>query len=169
MSRLTVDDARSTGNAHGMNKAFVREPEPTDALRCPRCGTLGKLVPAITLDTQLRAEARQKLGSTGYYCSFPTCEVVYFDAFDRFAELADCERVPYPKDPHAPICGCHGFSTEAIEADLAVGSVERTRAAVAQAKANQSECPARSPWGESCIGEIQRYYMRRQAELKRGR
>ncbi len=150
-----------------MNKAFVREPEPSDSLRCPRCGSLGKLVGAVTLDEQLRPDARSQLGTTGYYCSFPTCDVAYFDAFDRCVLVADCRQVPYPKDPQAPICGCHGFCTDAIEADIAAGSVERTRAAIAQAKANQVECPAKSPWGESCVGEIQRYYMRRLAETKR--
>lgn len=148
-----------------MNKAFVREPDPTDMLHCPRCGSLGIAVGVETLDAQLLAEARSKLGSCAWFCPFPTCEVVYFDAFERCSLREDSRWGVYPKDPTAPICACFGFTCEEIEADLRDHSVDRTRAAVARAKTAGTSCLVKSATGQSCASEIQRYYMRRRQQV----
>lgn len=150
-----------------MNKAFVREPDPSDTLHCPQCGSLGVLVPPATLDAQIQPAKRSQLGATAYYCPFADCKTAYFDAFERSIGVDECVSPLYPKALDAPICACFGFSREEIEADLHEGVVTRTRAAVARAKESTRECIARSATGQSCVAEIQRYYMRRQQELRR--
>lgn len=150
-----------------MNKAFVREPDPSDTLHCPSCGSLGVLVSSPTLDAQIRPEHRGQLGATAYYCPFADCRTAYFDAFERSIGVGECVSPLYPKAPEAPICACFGFSRDEIEADLSEGGVARTRAAVARAKESSSGCLTRSATGQSCVAEIQRYYMRRQQDFRR--
>lgn len=144
-----------------MNKAFVREPEDTGQAFCPRCRSLGIAVQEATLVAHLKAEALNDLADTAWFCSFPTCEVAYFDLFDRVATIDKLVRPVYPKDPQAPICPCFGFTTDEIEADLAEGGVQRTRALVEKAKSSTAHCSMASPTGQSCIAEVQRYYMKR--------
>jgi hypothetical protein len=122
-----------------MNKAFVREPDQTGPAKCPRCGSLGTTVGAQTLDAWLSPGARRML------------PVITVDEVDRPV---------YPKDPSAPMCGCFGFTLDDIEADLAEGGVTRTKALVARAKTSEAQCATQSPDGRSCVGEVQRCYMR---------
>jgi hypothetical protein len=149
-----------------MNKAFVREPDDTGQAYCPRCRSLGVAVQEPTLVAQLSAEAIKELSDTAWFCPFPSCDVAYFDMFERVATVGALRAPVYPKDPDAPICPCFGFTTDEIEEDLADGGVERTRALVARAKSAEARCSAASPTGQSCVAEVQRYYMRRRADLQ---
>ena len=143
-----------------MNKAFVREPEDTGQAYCPRCSSLGIPVTETTLEAQLTTVAASELASTAWFCPFPNCEVAYFDLFERVALQDALQRPAYPKDPAAPICPCFGFTTEEIEKDLEEGGVRRTKAHVERAKQSH-DCLTKSPTGQSCIAEVQRYYMKR--------
>jgi hypothetical protein len=143
-----------------MNKAFIREPDDTAAVRCPRCDSPGSAVQAETLDAFLRPEARGALSDAAFFCPFARCEVAYFDQFERVATVESLVRPVYPKDPEAPLCGCFGLGREEIEADIREGQPTRVRALVARAKSPEARCRTANPTGESCIGEVQRYYMR---------
>lgn len=143
-----------------MNKAFVKEAEGESG-RCPRCDSPGTPVLQETLDAQLSADVRDHVGSTGYFCSFSRCPIVYFDAFERVVEMAEFGKPVFPKDDAAPICSCFGLTLEDIEADLAEGAPTRTRQALEKAKSAEARCATLSPSGRSCIAEIQRAYMQR--------
>ncbi|MEX0612680.1 MAG: hypothetical protein WD229_11225 [Pirellulales bacterium] len=143
-----------------MNKAFVKEPDDTGTGHCPRCGSLGTPVGAETLAAQLAPDARQGLADAAFFCPFARCPVAYFDSFERAVE-ADRLAVPvYPKDPQAPICGCFGFTVEEIEQDIRDGGVERVRGLLARSKGAEADCTRRSPSGQCCIADVQRYYMK---------
>ena len=43
---------------------------------------------------------------------------------------------------------------------ISEGQPTRVRALVARAKSAEAHCRTANPTGESCIGEVQRYYMR---------
>jgi hypothetical protein len=144
-----------------MNKAFVKEPEQTGDATCPRCGSLGTAVTEITLDAQLPADKRRAIGEVGWFCPYAACSVVYFDLFERVVTVESLPKSVWPKDPEAPICGCFGLTREDIEADLAEGGVRRVRAVVARAKSAEARCATCAVSGQSCIGEVQRYYMQR--------
>jgi hypothetical protein len=143
-----------------MNKAFTREPDSADAL-CPRCGALGEAVDRVTIEALVQPQVLDRLAPSASYCPTPVCEVVYFDAFERAVTTDELVRPVYPKDPDAPICPCFGVCTQAIEQDIAEGTVERTRQLVAQAKSPEAHCRVMSVNGRSCATEVQRYYMRR--------
>jgi hypothetical protein len=142
-----------------MNKAFTREPDSDDAL-CPRCGGRGDDVARETIEALVKPEVLDRLAPSASYCATPTCEVAYFDAFERVVTTDELLRPVYPKDPDAPICPCFGATTDVIEQDLAEGTVKRTRQLVEQAKSPAARCKTMSVTGHSCAAEVQRYYMR---------
>lgn len=146
-----------------MNKAFIKEAEATDSAKCPRCGSLGVAVGEETLAAHLPPDVRGEVARTAFFCPYPLCEVVYFDAFER-SVIADRlnERI-YPKDPDAPMCACFGFTADDIEQDLEEGGVRRVRELLAKAKGPEARCRVAAPSGQCCAGEVQRYYMRRRA------
>ena len=115
-----------------MNKAFIREPDPTDDY-CPRCGSKGEPVGSETLKSYLNAEQMQTLAQPANFCPSPQCQVVYFDAFERAISTADIPRPVYPKDPTAPICPCLGLTEADIEQDVQDGVKTRVKAAIAKA------------------------------------
>ena len=142
-----------------MNKAFVKESEdPGD--HCPVCGSIGQTVFQSTLDAQLTSETRAQLPDTAFFCPHATCEVAYFDQFERTVSTAGLSHPVYPKDPNAPICPCFGLTCEDIEADVREGVVTRVKAHLGRAQSDDSRCATMAASGQSCIAAVQRYFMR---------
>ena len=112
-----------------------------------------------------QAKAATNLAESAFFCPFARCHVVYFDMFERRITTDEVLHGVYPKDPQAPICGCFGLTTEDVEADIREGAPMRVRQVVARAKSDEARCRTMSPSGQSCVAEVQRYYMKlRQAE-----
>ncbi len=141
-----------------MNKAFVRDPEPT-VDRCPRCGAAGQPVGTPILDSYVRSESRAQLGAEASFCPTATCPVAYFDAFDRQVQITQLSRPVYPKDPDAPICECFGFTCAEIDEDLREGVATRTRAQLERARSSSAHCSQCAPNGTSCVANVQAYFM----------
>jgi hypothetical protein len=143
-----------------MNKAFVKEREDTGVGHCPRCGSLALVVGNETLSAQLSTADRQTMPDTAFFCPFARCDVVYFDQFERIVTTERLPRGVYPKDPDAPICACFGFTCDQIEADISEGGVRRVKELLARSKSSEARCATMSPSGQSCAGEVQRYFMK---------
>jgi hypothetical protein len=143
-----------------MNKAFLREPDESGALNCPACGSLGIAVTRETWQHHVADGANVGLAESAFFCPYPKCDVVYFDMFDRRVKSEALVHGVYPKDPQAPICPCFGLTAADIEADVREGVVTRTRANVEKAKSPEARCLTASPSGQSCVGEVQRLYMK---------
>jgi len=146
-----------------MNKAFVKEQDSTEG-RCPRCGSPGSVVFRETLAAHLAPEMLEHLTESAFFCAQPRCSVVYFDLFDRVIEDSAVKTQVYPKNPAAPLCACFGLTCEDVELDISEGVVTRTRSCVEQAKSPAARCAIASPSGQSCIAEVQRYYMQHRTE-----
>lgn len=146
-----------------MNKAFVKEQDSTEG-RCPRCGSPGSVVFQETLQAHLSPELLQHLTDTAFFCAQPRCAVVYFDLFDRVVEESGVHTPVYPKNAAAPLCACFGLTREDVEEDIREGGVARTRACVEKAKSPAAHCAVASPGGQSCVAEVQRYYMKLRGE-----
>lgn len=157
----SLGEIASTGTLEEgkVNKAFVREPEQ-GIERCPQCGAPGEPVQEVTLMALVPSDKLAEIAKTANFCASPSCPVVYFDVFERVILTADLPLAIYPKDLQAPICPCFGLTCEAIEQDIAENVVTRTRAAVERAKSSEAQCQTRSPRGSSCVGDLQRYYMK---------
>jgi hypothetical protein len=146
-----------------MNKAFVKEQDSTEG-RCPRCGSPGTAVYQETLRAHLAPAALQNLTDSAFFCAQPRCSVVYFDLFDRVVEESAVKTPVYPKNPDAPLCSCFGLTREEVEQDIREGGVARTRACVEKANGPEARCAVSSPSGQSCVAEVQRYYMKLRGE-----
>ena len=142
-----------------MNKAFVKEPEEHGD-RCPRCGSRGEIVYQATLKAHLAAEDAARFSDSAYFCPLESCDVAYFDRFERSVLIDQLLRPVYPKDPMAPICPCFGLTCDDIEQDIEDGVVTRVRAHREQAMSDAARCTIHAPDGQSCIPAVQRYYMR---------
>jgi hypothetical protein len=146
-----------------MNKAFVKEAEdPGD--RCPSCGAIGTSVGQPTLQAHLSAVDCDRFTDSAFFCPYPTCDVAYFDKFERFVSTASLSTPLYPKDPDAPICPCFGLRCEDIEADVSEGVVTRMKAHRKQAESPKACCASKTADGRSCIPAVQRYFMRLRGE-----
>ena len=144
-----------------MNKAFVREPDDTGQHHCPRCGSLGEPVGRPVLEHYLRPDAAASMGDLAYYCPSHSCEIAYFDPFERRVTIESLARPAYPKDRDAPMCGCFGLTEDDIEADLADGGVARIKAHLEKTKSHEARCEIYSASGRSCVADVQKYYIRR--------
>jgi len=143
-----------------MNKAFIREPDDTGPLNCPVCGSLGIAVVSETWQSQVAEEFAGGLADAAFFCPYDKCDVVYFDMFDRKIGTAALRHGVYPKDPRAPLCGCFGLTTDDVEADVREGVVTRVRDLLQKAKGPGARCRTMSASGRSCVGDVQRYYMK---------
>ena len=143
-----------------MNKAFVREPDDTGQRHCPRCQSLSVAVQHETFALHLNDANAGGLADVAYFCPFPNCEVAYFDDYERIALVSELAHPVYPKDLDAPICPCFGLTRDDIEDEARSGSVEKVREVVLKAKSPEAHCRTASPTGQSCVAEVQRYFMK---------
>ena len=143
-----------------MNKAFVKEPEFDGRAYCPRCGTLGSPVEHGPLDTHIRPESRNKLGDSGWFCSYPHCDVAYFNLFEAIVTNDELKAPVYPHDFDAPICACFGLTYDDVEADVREGTPTRIRELLAKSKSPEARCEAIAADGRCCMGAVQELYMR---------
>lgn len=143
-----------------MNKAFVREPDDNGQLKCPVCGSLGIAVEKETWQHHVHPEAATGLSTSAFFCPFTRCDVVYFDMFERRVTVDEVTHGVYPKDPSAPICGCFGLTAADVEQDIEEGVVTRVRELLAKARSDEAQCRVKSPSGQCCAGDVQRYYMK---------
>jgi hypothetical protein len=143
-----------------MNKAFLREPDETGALRCPVCDSLGVAVTRETWQAHVADATATELAESAFFCPYPKCAVAYFDMFERRVTTDRLRHGVYPKDRQAPICPCFGMSVDEVRADARAGVVERVRALVAKARSSEARCLTLSASGQSCVAEVQRCYMK---------
>jgi hypothetical protein len=148
-----------------MNKAFCKEPDSAVPPLCPRCGNEGTPVTQETLRAHLPPGSVESLGEPAYFCGTDACDVAYFDLLERSIPAADVRGLFWPKDPQGPLCCCHGLTVDDVDADLAEGVPSRVREVVRKAALPEAGCPVTSPDGRPCAARVQRYYMRRRAEL----
>jgi hypothetical protein len=147
-----------------MNKAFVREPEDDGRAYCPRCRSLGLAVEAGPLDTHIRPEFRSKLREAAWFCNFPRCDVAYFNDFDVIVRIDELNAPVYPKDAHAPLCACFGFSYDDVLADVDDSTPTRIRALLAKSKSPEARCRTVAADGRCCMTAVQELYFKLKAQ-----
>ena len=152
--------------ALAMNKAFVRESESDGRAYCPRCRTLGIAVSAGPLNTHIRTGSRPKMHDAAWFCSFPRCEVAYFNEFEAVVTIEELKAPIYPKELDAPLCACFGFNYDDVAADVHDGEPTRIRQLLAKSKSAEANCPALAVDGRCCMGTVQELYMKLRLGLK---
>jgi hypothetical protein len=148
-----------------MNKAFIREPD-SNIDYCPGCGSAGQPVGIETVEFYLSKETKKRVADPANFCPAPSCDVVYFDAFERVILKSDLDKPVYPKDPEAPICACFGLTRRDIERDVSEGVVTRVKAILEKAKSPQARCTLMAANGQCCVPYVQKYYMHCKSGVK---
>lgn len=142
-----------------MNKAFVREPDPTDCV-CPRCQVAGVPVPNSTVQSFVPLAKQAGLSASAYFCETPNCEVAYFDALESIVLAIDLTRAVYPKDVAAPLCGCFGLTEEDVRQDIDDGKPLRIRDLLQKSKTDAAHCSSADPQGTCCLPRVQKLYFK---------
>ena len=143
-----------------MNKAFVKEPDPSASGSCPLCGSLGQPVGPETLAAHLPPEALRNLSESAYFCPYDKCAAAYFDMFERVVRAEQLVKRVYPKDLDAPLCACFGLTRDDVEQDIREGGATRVKELLAKARSPAARCRTQAANGQSCVAEVQRSYMR---------
>ncbi len=142
----------------------MREPEFDGRAFCPRCGALGAPVEHGPLDTHIKPEARNKMGDSAWFCSFPRCEVAYFNLFEAAVLVEELRAPVYPKDLDAPLCACFGATYDDVAADVADGTPMRLRELMAKSKLDAARCAELAADGRCCMTAAQELYMKLKAD-----
>jgi Zinc binding domain len=143
-----------------MNKAFIREPDDDGRDYCPRCRSLGIAVEAEAVETHVRPEVVGRLRDAAWFCSYPHCEVAYFNPLEAVVTVDELLAPVYPKDPDAPICACFGFTYDDAAADAESETPVRIRALLAKSKSPEARCRSAAADGRCCIPAVQELYMK---------
>jgi hypothetical protein len=147
-----------------MNKAFIREPDEPEHLKCPECGAIGETVGSVTLTEHVDERAAGQLGSFVAWCPNPQCPVGYFDALGQRIAVAEVRGVNWPKDPRGPVCPCRNITADEIEADARAGRRERVKELLAYANSPDSPCVRCAANGRNCVAVVQQLFL---AAMKR--
>lgn len=123
---------------------------------CPRCGSVGSSVPAITVRSLVKASEKGKVAADGRYllCLNPECEVVYFQPGEGQVFTAAEVRVPvWFKDegPDVPLCYCAGVTRGEIRRAVEEGCLPTLEAIRERTGAGKGgRCPVENPSGRCC-------------------
>jgi Zinc binding domain len=123
---------------------------------CPECRNRGKGVSIVTLKALLQPSALQTIQPevTYSFCSTSSCDVVYFNASQRYRE--DTLKVPvYQKNEaqDVPVCYCFGWTRERLTqaAKVGVHPIDHIRQ---QVQSNRCGCEFNNPQGACCLGNV---------------
>ena len=150
-----------------MNKAFTREPDEPDDLRCPRCGAIGSPVSAVTIAHHLREGDKSSLSNDACFCPTPTCAIAYFDRFEQTIPAERLNRPVYPKDLNAPICACFRLKADDVEADAKANNPAGVRELIRMSQTEKAKCEEKAADGRCCVPEVQRVYLRAVKQVAR--
>ncbi len=130
--------------------------------QCPSCGTKGRPVKPVTIESLVFEEARRRVGRPdGFrFCVEPSCEVAYFQP-ETGARISKAEvRVRIGQkttDPPRPICYCFDHTVEEIEAEvLATGTSKVADDIAEKCRQGLHRCEETNPQGSCCLGNVRR-------------
>lgn len=151
-------------------------PQRQGALRgaCPSCGSKGRPVKPITVESLVTEKARARAGrSDGFrFCPEPSCDVAYFqpESGDRF--LRTDVRVPIGQKETTPprtVCYCFDHTVEEIETDVVRTGTSRIPDEIAgKCRQGLDRCEETNPQGACCLGNVRRVLKEAQARAERG-
>lgn len=126
---------------------------------CPSCGTSGRSVGRVTLESLLRPEHLADIGDGSYHvCPAPECATVYFGAdgdanFDK-SDLSVRFGLKETAPPR-PVCYCFGHSIEGIYAEIRrTGQSTVLDSIKAAMKGPGCRCEYTNPMGGCCLKTV---------------
>lgn len=131
---------------------------PDSASCCPRCGTKGKSIDAITPKALLTSAAlRRGVPARPLFCAESDCEVVYFGEGQVFSR-SDVKVDVFAKAPTAdstPVCYCFAHSRASIRAAISIEGRSSASSDIAElVRAGACACEVRNPKGSCCLADV---------------
>lgn len=134
----------------------------SDRRGCPSCGSKGKPVKPITIESLVIEEARIRAGrADGFrFCAEPSCGVAYFHPVTgaRIARSEVRVRIGQKEtEPPRPVCYCFDHTVEEIEAEVARTGTSRVGDDIAEnCRQGLDRCEETNPEGACCLGNVRR-------------
>lgn len=131
-----------------------------DPIACPECGTRGRKVEPVTLESLLIEDARADLnGSSDFrFCKTELCEVVYYREGGAERFVSSDVRVPVfqkSADPSRIVCYCFEHRVADIEYDVArTGTSVVPEAITEKCRQGLDHCEELNPQGACCLGNV---------------
>lgn len=124
---------------------------------CPSCGTKGRRVPPITLDS-LVVEGFQRRDEPYRFCPSPDCDTAWFGEHSGHRIPRSASRVRIGQKERAadrPLCYCFGYSFADLAADVArTGGSSIPDEITARCRRGEDRCPETNPQGSCCLGNV---------------
>ncbi len=144
------------------------------SVQCPACGTRGKAVKPITVESLVVEETRLRLGRPDgfFFCAAPSCAVAYFQP-DTGARVSKGEvRVRIGQKEAAsprPVCYCFDHTIEEIEAEVARSGASKVAEDITEkCRRGLDRCEETNPQGSCCLGNVRRAIKEAQARHASG-
>lgn len=135
----------------------VIQPQALMRAACPRCRSVGKIVPTQTVKALAAISLRHIVSDPYYFCESPNCPVVYFTAAGAEIRAAELRERVYQKEPDAddvPICYCFQHRAGAVRHATTEDRAQIIADIQAGIQANQCACDLRNPQGSCCLGNV---------------
>jgi copper chaperone CopZ len=136
---------------------------------CPSCGSKGKPVKAVTIESLVVESARVRVGrADGFrFCAEPSCEVAYLHPETGTRIVRSEVRVRIgQKETEAPraICYCFDHNVEAIAAEVAATGTSKAADQITEkCRQGLDRCEETNPQGSCCLGNVRRAIKEAQA------
>jgi len=145
--------------------------ERQEALRdgCPSCGSKGKPVKPVTIESLVVEAARVRVGrADGFrFCTEPSCDVAYFHPETGTRIVRSEVRVRIGQKETAaprPICYCFDHTVEEIEAEVAATGTSKVADLITEkCRQGLDRCEETNPQGSCCLGNVRRTMKEAQA------
>ncbi len=137
---------------------------------CPSCGSTGRPVKPITVESLVIEEARVRAGRTdGFrFCAEPACEVAYFrpETGDRLLRSDVRVRIGQKEtEPPRPVCYCFDHTAEEIEEEVHRTGTSRVPEEITEkCRQGLDRCEETNPRGACCLGDVRRALKEAQAK-----
>jgi hypothetical protein len=157
---LPVDVIAADKHKPGGECCLITEHTPAPVRgECPVTKTSSRKVQKRTLEHLLDPKALDRLRDVQYYyCTDPTCEVVYFSNEDVPTFSANDINVKvFAKDGGNDVNVCYCFDWTRGRIKDQIGATGRSTAALEiarEVKAGRCECDIKNPKGECCLGDV---------------
>lgn len=129
---------------------------------CPGCGSAGRPVKSLTLESLLKpaAKARLKAEIDWMFCTTPECGSVYFAEEDGTNFVKDDLSVRVGiKETAAPrhVCYCFDHSIEEIEEQVQATGKSTVLADIRERMQKACWCETKSPMGSCCLATVTKH------------
>jgi copper chaperone CopZ len=136
--------------------------EAMASVECPACGTKGKAVKPITIESLVVEQARRRVGRPdGFrFCAEPSCSVAYYHSDIGARIMKDEVRVRIGQkvtESPRPICYCFQHTVEEIEAEVVATGASRVAEDITEkCRQRLDRCEETNPQGSCCLGNVRR-------------